>query len=344
MSDQLTVGIFLTNQHPTGTDLESALAGQVRMARQASEDGWDSVWTGQHHLSSFAQLQPMPFLARLAAEVGDLHIGLGINLLALHNPVQIAEEIVSLDIITGGRFVYGAGLGYRDVEYQAFGVESQRKVERFERNLEIVRALLAGEEVSVDVPWCRLESARLAALPIQQPGPPMWLAANSDAAVGRAARLGDAWLINPHARLDTIRRQLAWFRAEREASGRALASVPAIKEVYCARSRDEAWELAAPYLAGKYHAYADWGQDKVMPERESFRMPFEELADTRFVLGSPQECFEQLLPWREELGVNCFIVRTHWPGMPVDSSLASMRLLASEVFPALREVKPWARE
>ena len=81
---------------------------------------------------------------------------------------------------------------------------------------------------------------------------------------------------------------------------------------------------------------ADWGQDKVMPDKESFRMPYDELARSRFVVGSPEDCIEQLLPWQNELGVNHFIFRTNWAGMPIEHSLSSISLLSDEVIPAIR--------
>lgn len=90
-------------------------------------------------------------------------------------------------------------LGYRDVEDAASNIARADRVRRFTTNLDLVTRLWAGEEVDADLPWCRLAGARLSVLPVQRPRSPVWLAANSDNAVRRAARLGDAWMINPHA-------------------------------------------------------------------------------------------------------------------------------------------------
>jgi alkanesulfonate monooxygenase SsuD/methylene tetrahydromethanopterin reductase-like flavin-dependent oxidoreductase (luciferase family) len=179
-------------------------------------------------------------------------------------------------------------------------------------------------------------SAQLAALPTQRPRPPLWIAANGDRAVERAGRLGDTWMINPHARTGTIVRQLELFHSARREAGRGeLTALPLMKEVFCASSREEAIRAAAPYLGAKYEAYAKWGQDDALPEDETFALPFEELLADRFVLGTPDDCLAQLAPWRE-LGVDTFVIRSHWPGMPVDDALASLRLLTEEVLPALR--------
>jgi alkanesulfonate monooxygenase SsuD/methylene tetrahydromethanopterin reductase-like flavin-dependent oxidoreductase (luciferase family) len=336
------VGLFLTNQHPPGADMMAALAGEIRLVHRARDHGWDSVWGGQHYLpEGMAMTQPVPFLARLAAETGDMRVGMGILLLALANPVHVAETFATLDVITGGRLVFGVGLGYRDVEYDAFAIPRADRVRRFEENLRLVEALWTQNRVSADLPWCRLDDVTPSIRPVQRPRPPIWFAANSDRAVARAARLGDTWIINPHATTDLIRRQLDLFADIRAAAGRGpVVELPAIKEVFCAPTRREALELARPHLERKYRTYASWGQDKALPGDESFAKPFEELERERFIIGSPEDCLGQLLVWRRELGVNHFIFRTHWSGMPVESSLASIDLLSREVLPELQATVP----
>jgi hypothetical protein len=119
----MKVGIFVTNQNPLGTDMVSALDEQFAMTRLARDRGWDAVGTGQHYLiEGMSQLQLIPFLARLAAEAGEMTGVAGVLLINLHNPVEVAECIASLDVIWRGNFVFGVGLGYREVEFDAFNV------------------------------------------------------------------------------------------------------------------------------------------------------------------------------------------------------------------------------
>jgi len=338
MARAIKFGLFLTNQHRPGSDLVAALDGQLELVRTARDAGWDSIFVGQHFLpEGMTMLQPAPFLARLAGEAAGMTLGVGILLLALHNPVDVAETWGSMDVVSGGRLVFAVGLGYRQPEYDAFGIALSDRVGRFELNLEIVKRLWSGETVSCETPWCRLHEAVCGTLPVQRPRPPIWLAANSDRAVVRAARLGDTWLINPHATLATVASQLELFRAERTAAGLAPPDeLPVIREVCCAPTRQQAFERCSRYLTEKYERYADWGQDKVLPGRDSFRVPLESLSEDRFVVGSPDECTERLRGWRDQLGVNHFLFRTDWIGMPLESSLESIRLLTTEVLPALR--------
>lgn len=337
----MKVGLFVTNQQTVDTDMVSALDDQFTMVRCARDRGWDSVMTGQHYLNegNNKQLQIVPFLARLAAESGEMTLGLGILLLNLHNPVYTAETVATLDIIARGNFIFGIGLGYRDVEFDAFGVPKGERVKRFEEYLALIRRLWTEESVSYEGPSCRLTNVRMNIRPVQKPHPPIWIAANNDPAVRRAARLGDAWFANPHASIDTIRRQAAVFRAELQAAGKPTPrEQPVMKEVFCARDRATALEMAGPYLLGKYRDYAKWGQDKVMPDKDDFNQSLDELVKGRFILGSPEDCYEQLKPYWEEFGVNHLVVRTHWAGMPLSTSLASMRLISEELLPALRKV------
>jgi alkanesulfonate monooxygenase SsuD/methylene tetrahydromethanopterin reductase-like flavin-dependent oxidoreductase (luciferase family) len=314
------------------------------MTRLARDRGWDAVATGQHYLSDgVRQLQLVPFLARLAAEAGEMTGIAGVLLATLHNPVEVAECIASLDAIWRGNFVFGVGLGYREVEFDAFGVPRGGRVRRFEQCLEVVRRLWTEDGVTFENEVCRLAAVTATCRPVQKPHPPIWVAANSDAAVRRAARLGDSLFVNPHATMPVIAGQMALYRAELARLGKPFPRVlPYLREIYCARDQRTAVETAGPYLAEKYRTYAQWGQDQVLPGRESFRRSLDALLQDRFVLGSPEECYQQLRPCWEEAGANFLIFRTHWSGMPVADALASMRLISDELLPALRRVPPAA--
>jgi alkanesulfonate monooxygenase SsuD/methylene tetrahydromethanopterin reductase-like flavin-dependent oxidoreductase (luciferase family) len=342
----MKVGLFVTNQQTLDTDMVGALDDQYAMVRLARDRGWNSLFSGQHYLNegNNKQLQIVPFMARLIAEAGEMTTGLGILLLNLHNPVYTAETVATLDIIARGNFIFGVGLGYRDVEFDAFGVPKGERVKRFEEYLTLVQRLWTEDRVSYDGPGCRLDNVRMNIRPAQKPRPPIWMAANNDPAVKRAARMSDAWFVNPHATLDTIRRQMAIYRAELKAAGKVAPNeLPVAKEVYCAKDRATAIELAGPYLLAKYRDYAKWGQDKAMPDNTDFSRSLDDLIKGRFILGSPEDCYAELKPYWEEFGVNHLIIRTHWAGMPLSTALASMRLISDELLPALQAISPRVR-
>ncbi|MBI4081912.1 MAG: LLM class flavin-dependent oxidoreductase [Candidatus Lambdaproteobacteria bacterium] len=345
----MRVSLSVTVQQPVERDLITAFEENIAMVHHARDHGWDALSAGQHYLNEGNRmLQQVPMLARLQAEAGEMDLCLGVMLLNLHNPVYVAETIASLDVISRGRLFFGVGLGYREVEFAAFGVPKGQRLRRFLDVLEVVKRLWTEDEVSFTSDYCTLEKVHLTIRPVQQPHPPIWLAANNDAAVRRAARIADAWFVNGHSTLPTLRRQLGLYRAELAACGKPLPAIlPAAKEIFCARDRKTAIALAAPYLGAKYANYAQWGQDQVMPSGETFQQPFESLLEERFVLGSPEECYEQLRPYWEEFEVNQLNLRTRWVGMPLSTALASMRLISTELLPELRKVgrKPaWAAQ
>jgi len=335
------IGLFVTNQQYLDRDMVGALEEHYVMVRHARDNGWDSLFTGQHYLNegNNKQLQIVPFLARLAAEVGEMTIGLGILLINLHNPVYVAETVASLDVIAKGNFVFGVGLGYREVEFNAFQVPKGKRIARFEECLDLVQRLWSGEKITYESEVCKLDAVTMNIRPVQKPRPPIWIAANNDGAVERAARLGDVWFVSPHSTTATNVRQMSVYKAELERCGKPFPDeVPIIKEVFCAKGRREALELCSPYLSGKYKDYFKWGQDEAMPSDESFDLAFDELLQDRFILGSPEECYEQLRPYWEEIGVNHLVIRTHWAGMPLSSALHSMRMISSELMPELKKI------
>src|SRR5258708_1515414 len=152
----MKVGLFVTNQQTLDTDMVSALHDQIAMLRHARDRGWDSLLSGQPYLNegNNKQLQIVPFLARLAAEAGEMTIGLGVLLLNLHNPVYTAETVASLDVITGGNLIFGVGLGYRDIEFDAFAVPKGERVKRFEEYLSRTQRLWTGDRVTFEDASC----------------------------------------------------------------------------------------------------------------------------------------------------------------------------------------------
>lgn len=309
------------------------LLEQVRAARDA---GFASVWVSQHYLAKpYQMVQTWPMAARVAAEAGDMSVGTSIFLLTLHNPVYAAEQVATLDVLTGGRFIFGIGLGYRVEEFEAFGVEQRTKVSRFTEALDVTIRLLTTDQPITHVGrHFKLTAASLPLKPVQRPHPPIWIAGSNDPAVKRAGGYGFPWLINPHAGLSTLERQMQLYHESLAAAGHPLpADLPIFKELCIARTHEAAVAAARPFLQGKYDSYARWGLDKPMPKDESLAVPFEELARDRFIMGDPDECAEEIARYNAVLGVNHFLLRLQWPGMPQARILEQIELIGAHVIP-----------
>ena len=310
---------------------------QVRAARDA---GFSLIAAGQHYLAAPYQMSTLfPLLSRLAAEAGDMQVAAAVILVPLHNPVELAESIATLDCITDGRFVFGIGLGYRDEEYTAFGIRRSERVGRLHEAMDVIKRLWIEDEVEFEGKYYTVPKTTPTTRPVQQPHPPIWVAANNDVAIRRAARWGYPWLINPHAKIPMVADQWVGYKAALAEAGNPVPEdLPMMRELYVAADRETAYIESQPFLEGKYAAYASWGQDKALPGEESFSVPYQDLAKDRFLLGSPDDVVSELQRYSEELGVNHLIFRTHWAGMPLPTALSSMRLISDELLPELRKL------
>jgi alkanesulfonate monooxygenase SsuD/methylene tetrahydromethanopterin reductase-like flavin-dependent oxidoreductase (luciferase family) len=337
----MNFGIFLAAQHSDGRLSERA-SEHIEQVRAAREAGFISVMAGQHHLPDpYQMLHPIPLLARVAAEAPGMFVGTGILLASLYNPVEIADLGSTMDALCQGRFILGLGLGYREVESSAFAVPASKRVAHLEEALDLVPRLWSGEEVTHHSERVHLDHVRFTSPTTRRPRPPIWLAANDDPAVRRAARLADAWLLNPHAKLSVLARQMQLYRAERQRTGKAEpAVIPMFKEICCAETREQAWSDARPFLEEKYRTYVDWGQQRALPAGEDdLNLPFEELQGDRFIIGDPDDVIQQIERILGQLGVNHMLLRMQWSGrqgsLPQEKVLRTIRLLGTHVIPHL---------
>jgi alkanesulfonate monooxygenase SsuD/methylene tetrahydromethanopterin reductase-like flavin-dependent oxidoreductase (luciferase family) len=335
----MKLSLIVRGQHPAADDIRDRLADDLELVRRAEELGFDGIVKGSHYSAHpFQSVQQVPFLAQVAAIAPKLRLICGLVLLPLHKPLDLAEQLATLDIMSNGKLVFGCGIGYREVEFKAFGVPRGGLGARFEEGLEAVRRLWTEEFVTMKGSHFELDRANCTVKPVQKPTPPIWIGANADVAIRRAARLADCWYINPHNTLATIERQMEVYKRALDEYKKPFPSeLPMRREVFVAKSRAEAIRLAQPYLEEKYKAYRAWGQDKVMPQGDDFDHDFNELLQDRFLMGSPAEVAEQIVALNRRLGVNHIVASVHWVGMPNRLALEQIELLATEVLPAVRQ-------
>jgi alkanesulfonate monooxygenase SsuD/methylene tetrahydromethanopterin reductase-like flavin-dependent oxidoreductase (luciferase family) len=340
VNNQFQFGIVLRGQYPIEDDISSRFDELVQHARIINDLGYDSI-TATSHFSTypFQSLQQVPLMARLTAEAPNVRLNAGIVLLSLYTPLEIAEQFAAIDVMSKGKLIFGAALGYRDVEFKAFGVPISRRAKRFEQNLIAIKRLWTEDTVDMVGEHFELAGASCLPKPVQKPHPPIWIGANADAALKRTARLGDCWYINPHNRIDTIQRQLEIYKRALDEAGKPFPDeIPMRREVFVARTKEEALRLCGPYLKKKYDAYHDWGQDNQMPEGDNnLSQGFDDLVGDRFLIGSPDEVTEQILGLRSGLGINHLVISVEWAGMPQALVMETMQMFAEEVMPRVRE-------
>ena len=245
----MRVGVSLRSAYGVD-DPRVGACWMVERARAAADAGLDSLFVGDHHVTGGAYYQNAPILGRLLAEWDDRPCG-ALYLLPLWHPVVVAEQAATLAATARGRFVLQCALGGGEAQFAGMGVELRTRRERFEIALDVVRRLLAGEEVTVGGPWT-LTGARIGTPP--EPVE-VWIGAGAPPAIDRAARLGDGWIAAPGTPPDVAAEQLALYR-ERCAAHRRPPGVAVIRrDVHVGADTDDAARVAGPILAAGYRGF-----------------------------------------------------------------------------------------
>ncbi len=312
--------------------LMPTLIEQVRIADAA---GFDAFSMGEHYnIPGLQRLHQVPALARLCGEAKKCAVGTALTLLGLRHPVTVASELASLDVMNNGKSFFSFGLGYRDDELNAFDLTRTKRFHRFVEGVEIIKRLWSEDHVSFEGKEFRIKDVTVDPKPLQKPRPPIWIAANSDAAVARAARLGDGWMIGPHSSIDELERQVELCRNAWTAAGKpGKPEIPIIRETFVAKTHSEAVAKARPCLEQLYGAiYIKWKQNEAMSDPNELSWTFERLARGRFILGTAQECLDQIKEYEARLGITTMLPRFDWtPGLTQEEILSSMRLFGDKV-------------
>ena len=331
----MKVGIFLGSQHPAEADMRRQFENHLEQTQVIRDCGYDSLWLSQHYLTFPHQFfQTVPLLARLSAESGGLTVGTNIFLLPLHNVIEIAEQFATLDIISGGRLIFGAALGYRDIEYNAFNVNRRTRAIRFEEQIDALKMLWEQDDATFHGKHVSFENISIRPKPMQMPRPPIWLGATAEPAIRRAALKADAWIATQDATVSTIKDQVALYRHTRSMAGLPmLVEFARCVELFVAQTRERALADSAPYIAEKYRAYHAWGAGSNVPGMSDAGLTLDDLIKDRFIIGAPEDCVRACIEQRDVLGVTHLLVRLNFPGMPQADILKAVRLFGEEVLP-----------
>ena len=334
----MKLGIFLNSQHPASDDAARHLAETLEQVRLARSLGFDSIWAGEHHITpGFHFFPQLALLQRVALEAEGLWIGTNLALLPLHNPIELAEVGAFMDLMTGGRFVLGVGLGYRHEEYAMYGVPMSERASRLAEGVEIIRRLWTEERVTHQGRHWQFSDATIAPRPLQSPHPPILVGATVEAAIKRAAKIGDGWLLLPVGTLDQLAPHIALFKSARSAAGLPPTEhICRLIEVGCAPDEDSAFRRVGPFLMEKYKSYATWGLDGVtLDPNATPEAQLRSLAANRFAVGAPAQVADALMAQRRA-GITHLAMRVSWPGMAQNDILAGIELLGRQVLPEVR--------
>jgi len=334
----MRLGIYLNSQHPVSDDPARRFAEMVEQVRLIRSLGFDSIWAGEHHVTpGFHFFPQLGLLQRLAADAEGLWLGTNVALLPLHNPIELAEVGAFMDVITGGKFLFGVGLGYRPEEYAIYGIPMAERVSRLSEAVGVIRRLWTEDRVTHNGRHWRFADAAIAPRPLQSLSPPIIIGAQVEPAIARAAKIGDGWLIVPIPTLDQLANHMATYTSARSAAKLPnSAHLCRLLEVSCAPDEEAAFRRAAPHLIEKYKAYFSWGLEGLaLDPKASPEQQFRGLAANRFAVGTPAQVSDMLLA-QHRAGITHLSMRVSWPGMAQADILAGIELLGGKVLPEVR--------
>ena len=334
----MKLGIYINSQHPGEEDPARKFDEMIEQVRLMRQHGFDSLWGGEHHaVPPYHYFPLLGMLQRLSAEAEGMYLGTNIVLLPLHNPLEIAELGAFLDVLSGGRFMLGVGLGYRQAEFDMFKVPIKQRVSRMVEGIEVIRRLWTEDNVTHEGRYWQLDDVTIRPQPLKKPSPPILIGAQVDASIKRAAQIADGWCIVPSVSTDKLAVEIEDFKAARAAAGQPETDqIVRLFEVVCAPDEETALKRAAPYLLAKYASYAQWGMPGVEADsKDSQEVQLQKLARNRFAVGSPEQVVEALLE-QYRIGVRHLTMRVSWPGMDQKHILESIDLLGREVLPEVR--------
>ena len=196
--------------------------------------GYDAVWLAEHHFSTYSVCPSVHLMGmHVADRTEHLRIGMAVTLASFYHPLRIAEEVALLDVLSGGRVNWGTGRGYDRTEYETFRVTEQESYARFREHVDIVRQAWTNERLTYHGTYWDFDGVEVLPKPLQQPHPPMWVAASSPDAVTWCAEHGQADPDGPsllpcgdRAQATPLRRAPHRRRAWREPPGRADGAAP----------------------------------------------------------------------------------------------------------------------
>jgi alkanesulfonate monooxygenase SsuD/methylene tetrahydromethanopterin reductase-like flavin-dependent oxidoreductase (luciferase family) len=239
-------GIFGSAQAST-SDLPAETGQGFRdyldYAVEAEALGFRSSFLVEHHFTGWNQVSATLMLqTALAMRTTTLRLGSGVIVLPWHNPVLLAEQAATLDLISGGRLDFGIGKGYRHNEFASFRVAPEEAEARFDESVEVMtRAFTSRERFSHRGRFWQFDDIVVEPPPSQQPHPPFWVAAGSDASIRKAARRGFNLILDQYASPEVLGGRIALYRAERSACGLPAAGRIAVaRHAYVANDRADA--------------------------------------------------------------------------------------------------------
>jgi probable F420-dependent oxidoreductase len=305
----------------------------------ADEHGFDVLQLNEHHFSPDGYLpSPVTVAAAAAARTSRIRIRLAVVILPLKHPVQLAEDLAALDILSQGRLEVLVGSGYRAEEYGAYGVAMERRGARMEEALTLLRRCWTEDGFDFDGEFWSLRGVNVQPKPLQRPHPPLVVGGSSAAAARRAARLADGFAPTNFALLDEWRAEMSRLGKDWQAAARhnLRTSIGGSTFTHVSRDPRASWPRIREQLLYVVNSYAGWTSQRRGPAHVSGNAPEDLLTTPAYALLTPQEAIDRgraLLAEGKRVRMS---LQPMLGGIPWDEGESCLDAVVSAVMPALR--------
>lgn len=233
----LRLGISLPQNFP-GEKLDQVYLRDY--VRKAEDAGFEDGWLTESILSPNFYLEPVTYIAHLAALTTRLRFGIAVIILNTRNPVQLAKALATVDQLSDGRLTVGVGIGAGTANYAAFGITPERRVARYEEAIRVMKSLWTEERASLNGDFWKLDGVRMKPKPAQKPHMPLIFGGHSEPALRRAVRMGNGWMAAGSTSTEESLASLSQIRGYLAEAGRKESDFWLSKRIYIAVDDNEA--------------------------------------------------------------------------------------------------------
>jgi probable F420-dependent oxidoreductase len=277
LKDKISFGIALPHRSTDPIDV----AAVRHVAQRADALGFRDLWVTENTLDHVFCFDSVVVLTYAAAVTTVIRLGVSVMVLPVHHPIHVAHQLATLDYVSNGRAILGAGLG-RDHHYAQFRVPREKRVRRFLESVELINALWTEPTVSYHGNIFQLDGATMAPKPIQKPRPPIWFGGGHANAIRRTATIADGWMGSGGSSMAAFARNISALKTELERARRDPATFPISKRVFLSvhERPDVARAELHRWFSSVYHNPEGTDSSGIHGTPEQLRARIEELVAT----------------------------------------------------------------
>ena len=347
-------GILFTSHPDVSVEAYPHRDVHARVTREIIEAehlGYDTAWIAEHHFSNKYGIlpDPFPYVAYLAAKTERIALGSAVMTLPLHNPVRIAENAAFVDILSGGRFMLGLGSGYRPYEFEGLGIPFDERRDIQEEALPLMLDAFHRRQLDHEGKYFRHHITgdyEIFPVSVQEPHPPLYMAAGTERSIGTAARHGMGLMLSTLPGFGKLAEQIAFYRETmKEApapwnANPAFGHVDIARWVYVAETDAKAKEDSADGIVRHIKSFMGKGTagylGSVSEKSATDELDYDELAETTLLHGSPETVIRRLKELESVTGMTSLVL--HYPPYyGAEKTIRMLRLFGEAVLPAFKD-------